>query len=163
MSTSVARLEDKEHLPYFSAVLHEAFRVASFGFLAIPHCTTEAVDLEGFRLPKDTTVLSNLYHIMHNPEYWTMADKFMPERFIDGDGKFKPDERVVPFGLGRRYCLGQTLAEKEYFLFFAGLMQRFRFKPAKGKELPGYGLNDSAPPASVRTVPQFYVEIEKRI
>ena len=43
---------------------------------------------------------------------------------------YVPNERLVPFSIGKRFCLGQSLAEKEFFLFFAGLMQKFDFKPA---------------------------------
>ncbi len=37
---------------------------------------------------------------------------------------------MVPFGVGKRVCLGQTLAEKEFFLFFAGMIQQFSFVAA---------------------------------
>ena len=51
-------------------------------------------------------------------------------RPIGEDGPFKQDEHVIPFGVGKRYCLGQTLAEKEYFLFLVGILQKFDISPA---------------------------------
>ena len=79
---------------------------------------------------------------MRDPEHFPDPDVFIPERFIDEDGKFIKDEQVCPFGVGKRYCLGQSLAEKEYFLFFVGVMRRFQFKPVPGMTLPGYGKDD---------------------
>ena len=40
----------------------------------------------------------------------------------------------IPFLIGKRFCLGQTLAEKEFFLFFVGLMQKFDFLPSNGSK-----------------------------
>ena len=45
---------------------------------------------------------------------------------------------MIAFGLGKRYCLGQSLAEKEFFIFFTALMQQFDFKHAPGTTLPSY-------------------------
>jgi cytochrome P450 len=43
---------------------------------------------------------------------------------IFSDGKFVPNDHVIPFGLGKRSCLGQSMAEKEFFIFFVGLLQQ---------------------------------------
>ena len=40
------------------------------------------------------------------------------------DGNFMKDERVIAFGSGKRICLGQSLAEKELFVFLTGLCQQ---------------------------------------
>ena len=32
-------------------------------------------------------VFSILYHILRDPDYWTQADVFKPERFLSPDGK----------------------------------------------------------------------------
>ena len=44
-----------------------------------------------------------LCHVMTDPEYWRDHDKFMPERFINDQGKFQRDERLIPFGIGENY------------------------------------------------------------
>ncbi len=46
-----------------------------------------------------------------------------------------PHPRVVPFGLGRRRCLGEALARTELYTFFASIMARFDLE----KETPGKG------------------------
>jgi cytochrome P450 len=60
---------------------------------------------------------------MNDPERFPDPHRFDPERFVKS-GKFFPDERVVPFGVGKRACLGQSLAEKQLYLFFAGILQQ---------------------------------------
>jgi hypothetical protein len=53
------------------------------------------------------------------------------------------------------------MAEKEYFLFFCGLMQKFEFRHAPGTTLPSY--MDVFPETAVmRTAPEFQVVIKQR-
>ena len=37
---------------------------------------------------------------------------------------FRRDQRCIPFMVGRRFCIGQSLAEKQLFLFFANLLRK---------------------------------------
>ena len=62
--------------------------------------------------------------------------KFDPTRFLDSEGKFQRDDRVTPFSVGKRACLGESLAKMELFLFIATLLQHFEFLPEVEGELP---------------------------
>ena len=78
---------------------------------AVPHATTCDVDLEGFNLPEGTAVYANVWHVMHNKEYWDRPEEFLPERFLDPEtGAFRKDERCIPFMLGKRL---ETLKTKK--------------------------------------------------
>jgi len=66
--------------------------------------------------------------------YWGDPKTFRPERFTE-EGKFKPNERLFPFGIGRRRCLGESLAKMESFLFFANLLLNFSFS-CEAENLP---------------------------
>jgi hypothetical protein len=35
---------------------------------------------------------------------------------------------VIAFGVGKRSCIGQSLAEKEFFIFLSGLLHRYGLK-----------------------------------
>jgi cytochrome P450 len=53
-------------------------------------------------------------------DYWKDGTEFRPERFISADGAVKKDDHLIPFSVGKRQCLGETLAKVELFLFFTG-------------------------------------------
>ena len=151
---------DLENLHYVNAVLHESFRVSSLVYIAVPHSTTEDIKLGPYIIPKGAIVMSSLYHIHHDPKHFKEPELFNPSRFIDESGKFVPNSRVVPFGIGKRVCLGQSLAEKEFFIFFVALMQRFEFRQVPGSELPTY--TDVYPETLMRGVPSYEVILKKR-
>eukprot|EP00088_Acartia_fossae_P025481 TRINITY_DN26303_c0_g1_i1.p1 TRINITY_DN26303_c0_g1~~TRINITY_DN26303_c0_g1_i1.p1 ORF type:complete len:106 (+),score=18.04 TRINITY_DN26303_c0_g1_i1:2-319(+) len=70
-------------------------------------------------------------------EHWGSDAKiFRPERFLDENGKLKFDEHLVPFSVGKRRCLGETLAKIELFQFFSGIMQNFTILPEDPDNLP---------------------------
>jgi methyl farnesoate epoxidase/farnesoate epoxidase len=53
-----------------------------------------------------------------DPEYWGDPEAFRPERFLDpATGSLIRKERFVPFGFGKRVCMGESLAKSELFLF----------------------------------------------
>ena len=83
------------------------------------------MSLFGHTIPKRSHVVPNLYGILHDPEVFPEPEKFDPERFLETDPesgaiRVRKVEEFVPFGVGRRVCLGRSLAEREvcrnYFL-----------------------------------------------
>ena len=104
--------------------------------------------LESFRY---TSFVPFVFH--HS--YFKNPEIFQPERFLDSEGKFVNDERVVPFGIGKRFCLGRSLAEKEFFLFFVGLLQVFKFDNIPGIKPPPYEFDTVPVSGILRTVPPY--------
>ncbi|XP_061732267.1 cytochrome P450 1A1 [Nerophis ophidion] len=139
-------LSDKSSLPQLEAFILEIFRHSSFLPFTIPHCTTKDTSLNGFFIPKDTCVFINQWQINHDPELWDEPSSFDPDRFLSADGTElnKVDgEKVMIFGLGKRRCIGQVIAQQEVFLFLAMLVQKLRFHAAPGEAVdmtPEYGL-----------------------
>lgn len=96
------------------------------------------MEFEGFRIPKNAHVIPLLYTVHMNPDYWNNPEEFRPERFLSADcTKVIKPEHFIPFGVGQRMCLGDNLAEKEFFLFFSILMQQFDIQNPHGVPLPG--------------------------
>jgi len=131
-------LEDKKNLPYLEATITETLRLSSLVPLSVPHKTTVDTTLQGYTIPKGTTVLANLWSLHHDPEIWDDPDAFRPERFLDDEGNFVPPkaDRFLPFSAGRRVCLGESLARLELFLVLARLLHSFKFENPPGCDLP---------------------------
>jgi cytochrome P450 len=83
---------------------------------------------------------------------------FKPERFLTPEGKFKPDERVIYFGIGKRKCAGELVGRAENYLFSTSIIQRFKLKNPLGKKaVDGYtpGLNMHILPTKAQFIPRF--------
>uniref|UniRef100_A0A1I8JRG4 Cytochrome P450 n=1 Tax=Macrostomum lignano TaxID=282301 RepID=A0A1I8JRG4_9PLAT len=73
-------------------------------------------------------VFINLYGHHRDPRYFPNPSEFKPSRFLDSDGRYQASQYLIPFGLGRRSCLGESLAKAEVFLLFASLLQKFNIE-----------------------------------
>lgn len=71
-----------------------------------------------------------------DPKLWDKPEEFNPSRFIDSEGKVRKPEYFIPFGVGRRMCLGYVLARMEIFLFFSSLMHTFTISLPDGAPMP---------------------------
>ena len=127
-----ASLEDRPNMPYTDAFIHEVLRHSCITYTS-PHATTEDLVFHGYHIPAGTAVYPNVSWIMNDPDHWQKPEEFNPDRFIDAQTKkFKKNERCIPFLVGKRYCLGQQLAQHQLFLFLIGLLQNFSFSTPLG-------------------------------
>ncbi|BFZ06904.1 hypothetical protein BsWGS_09943 [Bradybaena similaris] len=130
-------IQDKAQLTYLHAVIMETQRLASIVPLSVAHLCSDDVTLQGCTLPKGTWVLPNLDSVLHDKATWGEdALSFRPERFIDSEGKLQIPEQLIPFSIGRRACLGESLAKMELFLFLSNMIQRFEFLPSDPDRIP---------------------------
>ncbi|CAG5115330.1 unnamed protein product [Candidula unifasciata] len=153
-------IQDKTDLTYLRAVIMETQRLASIVPLSLTHMVSEKVTLRGYTLPKGTWILPNLDSVLHDKTTWGEdAMSFRPERFIDNDGKLKNPEQFIPFSIGRRACLGESLAKMELFLFLSNMFQRFQFLPADPRSIPSLAYR----PAIVMTPHDYQVRVVERM
>lgn len=98
-----------QRLKYMHAVLEEALRM----FPPIPGPAPRKIHAGGEMvcgqfIPEGTVV--NIWQMVqnYNPENFTLADEFHPERWL-GDERFKDDKKDAfqPFSLGSRVCIGK--------------------------------------------------------
>ena len=122
------KLLHKSKLPYIEAVICEAQRFGSVSVIGPPRIATSAVKVGNYLIPKGTTVLFNYFAVSRDPKYFIEPDKFMPERFLDSDGGLNRLKAHVPFGMGKRDCIGQSLGSAEVFILFTNLIKTFSFQ-----------------------------------
>lgn len=126
----------RARLPYLDATLQEVHRMASLVPLGVSHAAATDVRIGEYVIPKGTPVSACIGLCHKDPRYWDEPEEFRPERFLDEEGKFVAQrEGFLPFGVGRRSCLGEALARMELFSFAAALLQSFTFAPPEGRKV----------------------------
>uniref|UniRef100_A0AC34F7R8 Cytochrome P450 n=1 Tax=Panagrolaimus sp. ES5 TaxID=591445 RepID=A0AC34F7R8_9BILA len=151
-------LKDKCNLPYLQATINESQRMANLLPLNLLHKTTRDVTILGHFIPKNTCIVPQIGNVLFNEQIFPEPEKFKPERFLTENGELKKIEEFCPFSIGKRQCLGESLAKMELFLILANLFNQFEIFPEDPKHLP-----------TLRRVPgitwqptHYKVRIEKR-
>ncbi|KAF8874360.1 cytochrome P450 [Infundibulicybe gibba] len=128
--------EDRELLPYVSAIIKETLRWAPVAPLGLPHRVTQDDVYDGYFIPKGTEFMANIWGITHDSDLYPDPMIFNPSRHL-GDSP-QPDPLRYVFGYGRRVCPGAHFAELSLFLNIASILACFNISKAvdeDGKEV----------------------------
>nr|CAD7448350.1 unnamed protein product [Timema bartmani] len=87
-------------------------------------------------LDEDSTLLMSLWSCHMDPSHWGDPHNFRPDRFLNEKELLPADPWLLPFGAGRRRCLGETMARNSLFLFFTALLQNLTFSLPHGVTPP---------------------------
>ncbi|KAI2618200.1 cytochrome P450 [Hypoxylon sp. NC1633] len=140
-------LNDVPSLPYIRCCIKETLRWMPGFLLGIPHAVTQDDLYLGYRIPKDATVIMNVWSIHNDPRRHPHPRQFDPMRYIDDhqtsiDAANNPDATKrdhFVFGAGRRRCQGIHIADRSMFLAVSRLLWAFDFKraidPKTGEEI----------------------------
>ncbi|KPJ01783.1 Cytochrome P450 18a1 [Papilio xuthus] len=135
-SDRILTVEDMPDLIYTESTILETLRMSSIVPLATTHSPTKDVNLNGYKIPAGSQVVPLINCVHMDPKLWEEPSKFNPSRFIDEAGRIKRPEFFMPFGVGRRMCLGDVLARMEMFMFFATIMHQFDIQMEAGAAPP---------------------------
>jgi cytochrome P450 len=123
------RYEDIQKLTYTRAVMLETLRLYPPAW-ALMRTADQEDEIGGHTIePGDKIVLSP-YMVHHNSKYWDDPEKFDPKRFLPGSIKKRTKYSYLPFGAGKRFCLGGQLSQLETVLALTMLLRRFRLEYA---------------------------------
>lgn len=126
--------KDLGDLKYLQAVVKEVMRLHPSLPLLMPRNATEDTEFMGYVIPKDTIVLVNAWGIHRDPDSWEEPLSFRPERFEKSNVDYKGQcFELIPFGSGRRLCIGIVLGERMVSLSVARLVQEFQWELPAGK------------------------------
>ncbi|KAB7501037.1 Cytochrome P450 2L1, partial [Armadillidium nasatum] len=111
-------------------------RHVSFLPNALPHEVTEDIIFEGYDIPKGTIMVPDMVGCHKNPKYWKYPNDFTLENFLDEERNIiRSKEGYLPFSLGRRVCLGESLAKMELFVFMGSVLQNFEISEPEGQNV----------------------------
>jgi cytochrome P450 len=80
------------------------------------------IEVGGWTYPPGVCLIANAYLIHHDPEIYPDPYAFRPERFLDeSPGTYT----WIPFGGGRRRCLGASFALLEMKIVLKAVLERF--------------------------------------
>jgi len=101
------------------------------------------------KILKGTIIRTMIYYIQRDPTHWENPETFNPDRFINSK-RSQNSFTFIPFGMGKRNCIGQNLAMMEAKVALALLAQNFSWKLSEGQKIaydvmitlkPKYGIN----------------------
>ncbi|KAF4555597.1 Cytochrome P450-like protein 29 [Elsinoe fawcettii] len=135
--------EDKERLPYITAVVKEGFRwrpnIAEIG---APTVLIKDDEYEGYKFPKGTVFTWNAWAIALSEKEYEQPERFWPERFLNED-LGNPLKGHWAFGPGRRVCVGYHVGDSNVWIAAARLLYCFDFE------------EDKSNPIDTMSIPQF--------
>ncbi len=119
---------------YVTATIQETLRARPVLPNVAPRLVAKPIEVGGWTYPPGCSLVANGYLIHHDPEIYPDPYVFRPERFLDqGPGTYT----WIPFGGGRRRCLGASFAMLEMKVVMRALLGSCSLAPAgDGAEPP---------------------------
>uniref|UniRef100_A0A8C2SDJ5 Uncharacterized protein n=1 Tax=Capra hircus TaxID=9925 RepID=A0A8C2SDJ5_CAPHI len=134
VQAEIDRVIGAHRLPALEDRIHEIQRFSDLVPVGVPHSVIKDTHFRGYYLPKGITVYPILSSALHDPCHFEKPNAFYPGHFLDAQGNFKKPEVFIPFSMGKRLCLGDSLARSELFLFLTTLLQNFSLGSPKAPE-----------------------------
>ncbi|KAM6981201.1 1,25-dihydroxyvitamin D(3) 24-hydroxylase, mitochondrial [Aplochiton taeniatus] len=115
--------EHMKSMPFLKACLKESMRVSP----SVPF-TSRTMDkdtvLGDYAIPKGTVLMINTHALGSNEEYFDNGKQFKPERWLRESSTINPFAHV-PFGIGKRMCIGRRLAELQLQLALCWMVRDY--------------------------------------
>lgn len=131
---------DLGSLPYTHACVAESIRLYPPAWIMGRRLLTD-LEVGGWQLPSGSIVLGAPWILHRDPELWPRATSYVPERWLDGTGRFdesapgQPRGAWIPFGFGNRRCIGEQFAWTEAVLVLATLASHWRAELVPGARI----------------------------
>ena len=106
---------------YLMATIQESMRRRPVLPNAAPRYSVQPIEVGGWSYPAGVCLVANSYLVHHDPDVYEDPYEFRPERFLDSPpGTYT----WIPFGGGRRRCLGASFAMLEMQVVLRSMLRR---------------------------------------
>ncbi len=112
---------------YLTATVNEILRRRPVLPNAEPRLTKREVTIGGFTYPAGVALLASAFLVHHDPNIYPEPYAFRPERFL---GTAPGTYTWIPFGGGRRRCLGASFAVQEMKIVLREVSRRYTITSA---------------------------------
>ena len=101
----------------------------------IPRRTIQECEVEGVRIPANTTVWLSPYFTQRMPEWWTNPNDFDPDRFSDERAEDKKHAfSLMSYGGGDHMCMGLHFSQMQVKVVMFHLLLKHRLRLHPGYE-----------------------------
>jgi cytochrome P450 len=128
---------------YLTATIQETLRRRPVLPTAAPRLVKQPIDLGGWHYEPGVCLVPATYLVHHDPEIYEDPYAFRPERFLDSPpGTYT----WIPFGGGRRRCLGASFAMLEMKVVLGSVLASCEVTPAAPGQEPARRRNITVRP-----------------
>jgi cytochrome P450 len=133
-ANKVERVEDwqERDLPYLKLCMKEAMRLYPPVWFYMRQCMEDDV-IEGYKIRKGSIVMITPFVTHQHKDYWNNPQQFSPANFEKQQLQGKAFV-YIPFGQGKRMCIGQGFANIQMHMILAELLSNFSFASPYKKE-----------------------------
>jgi cytochrome P450 len=131
--------DDLSKLVYARMVIDESMRI----YPPVHTIARQAIGedtLLGQRIPKGSTVMIAPWVLHRHLKLWENPSAFDPERFSAEGSAGRARFSYLPFGGGKRICIGAAFSLAEATILLATLAQRYKLRLAPGHRVEPQGL-----------------------
>ena len=94
----------------------------------IPRQTTTDIEFAGVRIPEGSEVHLSIIHTHRDEQFYDEPQEFKPDRWTESFEDELHDFAYIPFGGGRRTCIGREFSLLEAKIVLATIGQQFRLE-----------------------------------
>ncbi|EKM61159.1 uncharacterized protein PHACADRAFT_134438 [Phanerochaete carnosa HHB-10118-sp] len=124
-SDRLPSFDDRDDLPYVDCIVWECLRWNPVTPLGLARQVAADDVYRGFHIPKGTTILPNVWAILHDENMYPDPYRFNPDRFSNKAQNATLGINELPnaaFGFGRRTCPGRALAFETIWITVAATL-----------------------------------------
>jgi cytochrome P450 len=122
-------LQEDPDAAYLTATIHEIMRRRPVLMNAEPRLVKQRVEIGGISYPPGVDLIVSAYLVHHDPDIYPEPHAFRPERFLESEGGRAPGTYTwLPFGGGRRRCLGASFAMLEMKIVLRAVVERYTLR-----------------------------------